>query len=251
MIGEDFGELTGEELVRLVGALGRHRYVASRLHLVHAFAIDAATATDEPDPALADAKSWAGRVLGSRGAIDLASKDERLFRKVSDAELVAVLGAFWTPGTRADQAREKLLEHLQTIDATFDEAALPFDEEREEELFPVLVDAGWELLPLGKLDRQRHAGAINAFADEFSYEVAKFEEENAVPPIVGLHELPLCGAIELCAAFGAAAPEHEPAPRTRAPFVVWMQGNEIYLDYVRRGIVRAAKLEGMEAPTGT
>lgn len=221
MFGFDLGPRTGEELLRFVRALGQHRYVASRLHLVHAFAVDAAGLGD-------DAGAWAKRVLGAAGAIDLGSKDERLWRKATEAELGAVLAAFWGADADAEPARARLREHLAKIDVKADDAALPFDEAAEDEIFPVLVDAGWELLPLAQLDLERHRGAIQSFDD---FEIARFEEESAVPPIVTLHELPVMGPIELL-----GVPD-------RAPFVLWQQGHETYLDYVLRGVVKMSKLD--------
>ncbi len=218
MFGFDLGPRSGEELIRFVRALGQHRYVASRLHLVHAFAVDAAGLGDE-------AGAWAKRVVGASGAIDLGSKDERLWRKATEAELLAVLSAFW--GENADAARAKLREHLTRIDTKIDDEALPFDESVEEDIFPVLVDAGWELLPLAHLDAERHRGAIQSFAD---FEVARFEEESAIPPIVTLHELPVMGPVELL------------GPPDRADFVLWQQGHETYLDYVMRGVLKMSKL---------
>lgn len=219
MFGFELGARTGQELLRFVRALGQHRYVASRLHLVHVFAVDAAGLGDE-------AGAWAKRVLGAAGALDIGSKDERLWRKATEAELGAVLGAFW--GDDPELARARLREHLAKIDVATDGAALPFDEEKEEDLFPVLVDAGWELLPLAHLDLERHRGAIQSFDD---FEVARFEEESAVPPIVTLHELPLMGPVELL------------GPPDRAPFVLWQQGHETYLDYVLRGVLKMSKIE--------
>jgi hypothetical protein len=227
VIGFEIGTRTGDELIRFIGSLGKHRYVASRLHLVHAFAFEAVA-----DPSVADAAAWAKRALGS-GAIDLASKDERLYRRASDPELVAVLGTFWGAGPGTEAARARLRERLASIDAAVDETALPFDESREEDVFPVLVDAGWELLPLTHLDFERHRGAIQSFDD---FEVARFDEENAIPPIATLHELPQLGGVELLAAFDETG-------RTRAPFFLWQQGHETYLDYVLRGVLRAAKLD--------
>lgn len=228
MIGYELGRRTGEELLRFVSALGKHRYVASRLHLVHAFAVEAAS-----DPSIPDANAWADHTLGS-GEVDVSSKDERLFRRATDAELVAVLTAFW--GERAREARARLRARLRSIDALADEGAAPFDEGREDDMFPVLVDAGWELLPLKDLDATRHRGAIQAFED---FEVARFEEESAVPAVVTLHELPALGGTELLAAF-------DDSGWSRAPFVLWQDGHETYLDYVRRGVLRAAKLEQVQ-----
>lgn len=227
MIGFEIGTRTGDELTRFVRALGQHRYVASRLHLVHAFAIEAAG----DHPALADAAAWAGRALG--GGLDLASKDERLFRRATDAELVAVLETFWTGETGAT-AKDRLRVRLSAIDALPDLASPPFDESREEDVFPVLVDAGWELLPLAHLDAERHRGVIQSFSD---FEVARFEEESAIPPITTLYELPVLGGLELLAGVDTTT------GTTRAPFVLWQQGSETYLDYVLRGVARASKIE--------
>ena len=224
MIGYELESCTGTELVRFVRTLGKHRYLAGRTHLVHAFAIEAAAG----DPVLDEGVAWARRALD--GGIDLASKDPRLVRTVGDAELVAVLGAFWEgDGTAAARLRARLAE----ASAEWDETEEPFDESREEDLFPVLVDAGWELLPLAHLDPERHKGAIQSFDD---FEVAKFEEDSAIPPLVTLHELPLLGPVDLLAAID---------PRTeqiRAPFVLWQEGHPTYLDYVLRGVLKVAKL---------
>lgn len=235
MIGVEIEATTGDELVRFVRALGKHRYVASRMHVVHAFAIEAA-AKATADPALDEAGAWAARTLGS-GVIDLASKDERLFRRASDAELAAVVDAFWAAGDRTRVARDLLRERLAAIDVDVgrETEREPFDEAREDDVFPVLVDAGWELLPIAAFDPERHKGAIQAFGDPLAFEVARFEEENAIPKVVPLHELPLLGATELLGALDADG-------RVRAPFVLWTEGNETYLDYLLRGVLRAAKL---------
>ena len=237
--GEEIPARTGEELVRFVRALGAHRYVASRLHLVHLFAIEAACKSTS-DPALADAAAWAKGVRGD-ASIDVASKDERLYRSASDAELVATLAAFWAAPS-APAAQELLASRLASIAAEVPAPPpLPFDEDREEDLFPVLVDAGWELLPLARLDAERHKGAIAALED---YEVARFEEESAVPPVVPLHELPALGSAELLAAFD------EDDHGVRAPFVLWCRGNPTYLDYVLRGVLRASKLASASSEAG-
>lgn len=237
MIGHEIEARGGEELTRFVRALGQHRYVASRLHLVHAFAVEAAGIVG--DPALGEARAWAESVLANE-TIDRSSKDERLYRRATDAELVAVLGAFWMPGPQRDTAAITLAMRLAEIGvAPPDEAAVPFDEDAEEEMFPVLVDAGWELLTLRALDPERHRGAIAAFGDALAFDVAKFEEENAVPEAVTLHELPAIGTTELLMAL-------DDDDAVRAPFVLWTTGDETYVDYVLRGILKVAKL----APPG-
>ncbi len=211
MIGFDIEVSVPDDLVRLVRALGQHRYVSSRLHIAHAFALEAIG--DE----------WALGVLHD-ASIDKASKDERLVRKIDDKELVAVLSAFWGED---ETAKNKLRDRLVAIDASLE--GIPFDDGRENDMFPILIDAGWELLPLAQLDPERHKGAMNAFGEQIAWEVAKFEEENQVPAEPTLHELPLIGAAELLHPLDA-------------PFAIWQQGNETYLDYVLRGVLKMAKL---------
>ena len=227
MIGHEITIGGGEDLVRLVRALGQHRYVAGRLHLVHAFAIDAARA----DPALEEAARWADGVFAD-ASIDGGSRDERLHRRASDAELVATLAAFFTPGEGQASARDRLRARLVAAGCDPAEGGrAPLDESAEDDVFPLLVDAGWELLPLASLDPERHKGAMNAFGDELAWQVARFEEENAAEPPAYLQELPALGPVELLADAAALA-----------PFVLWTAGNETYVDYVLRGVLRAAKL---------
>lgn len=229
MFAQEIGIRNGDELSRFVRALGQHRYVAGRLHLVHAFVFEAIADAPELDAA----RSWAATVLGDP-AIDAGSRDPQLFRQATDPELAAALAAFWMPGPRREAACAALRRRLGTVSLPPEDRE-PFDEAREEDMFPVLVDAGWELVPLAKLEPERHKGAIGAFEDGLAFDVARFEEENAIPPIVTLHELPLLGSVELLDPF-------DDFGDTRAPFVLWASGHETYLDYVLRGVFRAAKL---------
>ena len=230
MIAHELGTPTREELIRLVRALGRHRYVAGSLHQVHAFVFEAAGARE----GLAAAYAWAHGVL-TAADIDPASRDERLLRRSSDDELVLALEAIWTDPA----ARERLAARLATVEAVSSDFL--FDELAEETTFPVLVDAGWELLPLAALDPEKHAGVIRALdaqEGEADFEVARFEEENTIPAEASLYELPLLGKLELLEAFTDDAPDAE----TRAEVVVWAKGHPVYLDYVLRGVAKVAKL---------
>lgn len=231
LAGQEIPATTGDDLVRFVRALGKHRYVSGRLHLVHAFAIDAASKA-RPDEALTEAASWAKRVLDD-SSIDRGSKDERLLRRANDVELVAVLTAFWSDGPWRGTAAHVLADHLADIDCEVDFRRPPFDETTEDDIFPVLVDAGWELLPLAQLDATRHRGVFDAFDDVLSFDVAKFEEENAVPARPTLHELPLLGARELMGSLDDLE---------TSPFVLWATGHETYLDYVLRGVLKVSGL---------
>ncbi|HEY5240319.1 MAG TPA: hypothetical protein VIJ22_02595 [Polyangiaceae bacterium] len=225
-----------DEALRVVKALGSHRYVAGRLHLVHAFAF-AALAGERPG--LDEARAWGRTVLAS-GA-DPASRDEALWRRSTDAELVAVLDAFWTPGEAALLAQRALVELLERHELGAPTHA-PFDESAEDAMHPLLVDAGWELLPLAALDPQRHRGAMDAFDDALAFESARFEEETAIPPTAHLYELPALGAAELLRGADAEG-------TLAAPLVVWADGDETYLDYIVRGVRRAAKLPEYDEAT--
>jgi hypothetical protein len=221
----------GGEAARVVRALGRHRYVAGRLHLVHAFAFEALR--EEDDPALAGALAWSRGVLGD-AAVDRASRDERLWRSASDAEVAAVVEGYWRAGADRSRARLDGLLRAIGVDAT---SGRPFDEAREDEMFPVLIDAGWELLPLGALDPERHKGAIAAFGEPILFESARFEEQSAYePPTPYLQELGALGPAELVCGADAAG-------RLAAPLVLWVSGPEPYQDYVLRGVLRNAGVD--------
>jgi hypothetical protein len=213
----------------LVRALGAHRYVASRLLLVHAFVFDAVGGEGD----LLDAYAWAVATLADK-TIDRDSRDERLWRRANERELGASLAILWGEGERSDLARRSLAKHLDAIGIQASPGPL-FDEEAELEIFPPLVDAGWELLPLRALDPERHRGAVEAFGDPFAFDCAKFEEESQTDALPPLHELPVLGAGELL--HGA---EHG---MLRAPLVVWTEGNDTYQEYVLRGVLKSAKLD--------
>jgi hypothetical protein len=231
MIGHELGTTRVDEALRVVRALGSHRYVAGRMHLVHAFAL--AAIPDDAGGALAEGRAWAAEPL-SGGRVDPASRDEALWRRGSDAEVAAVLAAFWSPGPRAREARDALASLMDRHGLPRAEHR-PFDEAAEDDIHPLLIDAGWELLPLSRLDPSRHAGAIAAFGDDLAFASACFEEETAIPQPTYLVELPAIGSVEL---LRGAADDGTLAE----PLVVWVEGNDTYVDYVMRGVRRAAKV---------
>ncbi len=233
MIAFELPAHTVDEALRAVRALGAHRYVAGRMHLGHALVFDALLAAGEAPSALQPAFEWARATLAD-ASIEKDSKDERLYRRMTEEELGAALDAFWRPGPRADRARARLLSRLEELGLPL-AAHAPFDEAAEEDMHPVLIDAGWELHALSELDPARHRGAIEAFGESILFLAAKFEEENAAEPPTYLEELPALGGVELVR--GA-----DPEGHLRVPLTVWAEGNETYHDYVVRGVVRAAKL---------
>jgi hypothetical protein len=231
MIAIELGVTRVHEALRVVRALGTHRYVGGRLHLVHALAI--AALPDDAQGALAEAASWAAAVLADT-AVDPASRDECLWRRSSEGEVVALLDGFWTPGDRSRTARDSLASLIAHHGLPLHDHP-PFDESSEPRMHPLLVDAGWELLPLANLDGARHAGGIGAFGDALAFESARLEEEVTTQRITHLYELPAIGAVELLRGADDDGVLAE-------PLVVWAEGNEIYLDYVMRGVGRAARL---------
>jgi hypothetical protein len=232
MIGVELPVRTVDELARTVRALGGHRYVAGRCHMVHVFAY-ASLAEAGLGDALGEATAWAQGVL-SDDAIDVSSRDERLWRSATDAEVAAVLEGFLRPDLRAFAAKAALEEWLERAELPIADAD-PFDESVEEHIHPLLVDAGWELLPLLSLDRERHKGAIGWFGEPIQFEAARFEEESAIPPPVYLQELPAFGPVELL--LGA-----DETGALAEPLTLWIAGNETYHEYVLAGVKRAAKL---------
>jgi hypothetical protein len=231
MIAVELPAADVEALLRGVRALGAHRYVAGRMHMVHAFAIASAHVAAGP-PELTEATAWAEGVLGDE-SIDAASRDERLVRRCTDAELGAVLGAFLRPES-APHAADELLDWLERTELPVPSAEA-FDPAAEEDIHPLLVDAGWELLPLAALDKERHKGAIQWFGEPILFEAARFEEESCIPKVAHLQELPALGPLELLRwADDTGALEES--------LTVWLEGNPKYHEYVLAGVQRAAKL---------
>ena len=181
-----------------------------------------------------------GPIARSEAAVlAVGSRDERLWRKASEDEVGALLEVYWASdadaGARA--VKERLAAALAAIDATVDLA--PFDEDVDEGgIFPVLIDCGWELHPLGALEEERHKGAIDSFGDPFTFLVARFEEtakgDGGEPPVY-LQELTALGPAELLRGVDKEG-------RLVATLTLWNEGPEPYLDYVLRGALKSAKL---------
>lgn len=230
--------LDADAVPRLLRAVGAHRYVKSRALEVHAMAVLAAGPEDET---LAPLVAWA-RTLKTDPTVDMASRDPRLMRRCTEAELGLVLRPFWRQDTQGERVRQRLRDELLEADLPVSDQT-PFDEAAEEDMHPVLVDAGWELLLLQELDPERHRGVLAAFdaldEDEEgeTLAVARFEEESFVESPTYLHELPALGSAELLRGTDGNGLLLE-------EFALWADGPEPYHDYLLRGILKMAKLEG-------
>jgi len=154
--------------------------------------------------------------------------------EVNGQTVAAVVEGFWIPGERALASRAALRDLLERHELPAPDHA-PFDEGVEDTVHPVLVDAGWELTALSALDAERHRGAIGAFGDPLAFESACFEEQTAIPPQTHLYELPALGPVELLRGAGDDG-------SLASPLVIWADGHDTYVDYVIRGVRRAAKL---------
>jgi len=219
----------GDEACRVVRALGSHRYVAGATHLAHVFTINAA-ARDERFTH-AELSLWAAETMADT-AIDKSSRDERLYRRVTTVELSDLLATFWV--APLPDVRTTLAEQLETIGAVFPDAA-PFEPSAEEEMFPLLIDAGWELLRYAELDPERHRGLVESFPEPILFESAKFEEACLPSPPTYLYEWPALGKRELLIEAG-------PGGTWNATPELWVDAPEPYIDYVLRGVLRAAKV---------
>jgi len=232
VIALDLEARTASQAAAVIRALGQHRYVAGRTHLVHALAFDAVS--EAPFDELTEAVAWAQATLAD-GSIDASSRDERLYRRSTEAEVAAVVSVFWSTGGVGDTARRRLRASLDLLELPLP-ASEPFDPEGEQDIHPILIDAGWELLPLHSLDPERHKGAIHAFGERILYDAAAFEEETMIPPLVPLHELPAIGPNELLSALDADGALVE-------PLTLWVEGNATYHEYVVRGVKKVAKID--------
>jgi len=208
---------------RAIRALGGHRYVASRLILVHAFALDAAA----PLAGLEGARAWAeGAVAALARGTD--PRDAGWLRRSTEAEAALVLDAFW--GAAGPSSRARLAARLDAMGIDVPDAR-PFDERVEAAMSPILIDAGWELAPLDALDPERHKGAIQAFGGDAAFASAREAARGATD----LHELSAIGPVELLHGVDGAG-------RLVDDLVVYVAGDPTYHDYVLRGVARAAKL---------
>jgi hypothetical protein len=224
MLAWTFAARMIDEVARLVRAMGKHRYVREVDHRVH-FTVDCALSDL---PAFRDAARAFER---DRPAdLDLRSRDPRLWRAVSADEVVAVLTAFWAPDESGRARREKLVE-------VFADHALPvaehepFEADPESPPFPELVTLDWVFHPVDELDAEQHAGVLAALEDAG-------EEVAASEPVYV--EGPSLSIVELC----------DGAPHGILPDdpYLWADGPRAYVDYVFRGVSKAAKLP--EPPSG-
>lgn len=221
MLAWSFSARMVDEIGRLLRALGKNRYVAEVDHRIH-WAVDAAL-SDLPafEP---HARAFSER-CEQNDALEIASRDPSLWRPATVDEVTAVLTAFWSADDGAKDRRELLGAILAQAGIEPAEHA-PFDGDPEAPSFPELVTLDWVLLAVDELDADQHAGALA------SLEAHGGEIEAPSDPIYV--EGPSIGLAELC----------EGAPNGVLPrdWEMWADGPFGYVDYLFRGVSKAAKL---------
>lgn len=226
MLAWTFSARTLDEVAALLRAMGRHRYVREADHALH-WSVDEAL-SDRP-PFSQRAASFRER-RGREPGLDPASREPSLWKYADTEVVIEALAAFWNEGDHAEGARERLRRALEGADLELGSHA-PFKSNPEEPPHPELILLDWEFFPIDELDIERHSGALRAL------ELAG-EEVNVSAPVY----------VEgVCIAYPELG---RGAPRGVLPteFLVWSDGDYSYVDYVFRGVAKAARL--VDAPVG-
>jgi hypothetical protein len=226
MLAWSFSARTLDEVASLLRAMGRHRYVRETSHAIH-WTVDQAL-SDRP-PFAARAAAFQARRAREPG-LDVGSRDPSLWVYADTEVIIEALGIFWTKGEGQARAVERLRNILETSELGLASHAA-FQADPEEPPHPELILLDWEFFPIDELDPERHEGALRAL------ELAG-EEVNVGAPV--LQE-------GVCLAYPELALG---APQGVLPtdFLVWSDGAYSYVDYVFRGVAKAARL--VDPPVG-
>jgi len=226
MLAWSFSARTADEVGALLRAMGRHRYVREVDHAIH-WAVDEALSDRPPF----DARAAARRELCKKKPdLDLASRDPALWSYADTEVIIEALSVFWTPGPDAERASLRLRELLEQAELGLASHA-PFESDPEEPPHPELIRLDWEFFPIDELDPERHSGALRAL------ELAG-EEVNVSAPVY---------QESTCLAYPELA-EGAPHGVLPADFLIWSDGDYSYIDYVFRGVAKAARL--VDPPVG-
>ncbi|MEZ4446784.1 MAG: hypothetical protein R3B72_47335 [Polyangiaceae bacterium] len=228
MFGWSFAARTHDEVARLVRAMGKHRYLADTDLRIH-FTVDRALA--DFDEAHAAAARDFDRLADADPELDLRSRDPRLYRRVDDTVIARVLEAFWDPDdSAAERVQLALATALRVADLEPSEHA-GFAGDADEPFHPELILLDWQFLPVDQLDTERHKGALRAMEESGD------EVDPSEPVYV---EGPEIGEAELCRGAERGVLPKDP--------IFWADGPYSYVDYVFRGVSKAAKL--VDPPEG-
>jgi hypothetical protein len=218
MLAWSFSARTLDEVAALLRAMGRHRYVRETSHAIH-WTVDQT----------ARAAAFQAR-RGREADLDVTSRDPSLWAYADTEVIIEALAVFWTQGEEAIRAKERLHAILQASELELADHP-PFRTDPEEPPHPELILLDWEFFPIDELDPERHEGALRAL------ELAGEEVDVSAP----VYQEGVCLAYpEL--AHGAP---HGVLP---TDFLIWSDGAYSYVDYVFRGVAKAARL--VDPPVG-
>ena len=226
MLAWSFSARTLDEVAALLRAMGRHRYVRETSHAIH-WTVDQAL-SDRP-PFAARAAAFQARRDREAG-LDVTSRDPSLWVYADTEVIIEALAVFWTKGEQAEKAKERLRRIFEESELTL-AGHPPFQADPEEPPHPELILLDWEFFPIDELDPERHEGALRAL------ELAGEEVDVSAPSYQE----------GVCLAWPELA---NGAPQGVLPtdFVVWSDGAYSYVDYVFRGVAKAARL--VDPPVG-
>jgi hypothetical protein len=228
MIAWAMAARTADEVGRVLRALGKHRYVREVDLRIH-WSVDRALADLASQPFSRHAQAFAELCARDR-ELAAESRDPRLWRQAGADEVAAALDAFWTPGPEAERRAHELERTVAALPLP-PAAHEPFQSSPDDPPHPELILLDWVLLPVDELDAERHAGALGALedsGDEIDPSAAIYQEG----PTIALPEL-------LRGAHNGVLQED---------FLIWSDGPYAYVDYVLRGVAKAAKL--VDPPVG-
>jgi hypothetical protein len=226
MLAWSFSARTLDEVAALLRSMGRHRYVRETDHALQ-WSVDEALSFREPFAARA-AAFRAKRA--SHPDLDVTSRDPLLWQYADTEVVIDALSVFWTKSEEGDRARANLRRILEESEIGL-ASHEPFRSDPEEPPHPELVLLDWEFFSIDELDAERHSGALR------SLEMAAEEVDVSAP---ALQEATCIAYPELVRG----------APQGVLPtdFLVWSDGAYSYIDYVFRGVAKAAHL--VDPPVG-
>ena len=226
MLAWSFSARTLDEVAALLRMMGRHRYVRETSHAIH-WTLDHAL-SHRPVFA-ARAAAFQARRTREPG-LDVTSRDPSLWVYADTEVVIEALTVFWTKGDESAGAIRRLRTILEETELGL-ASHEPFCADPEEPPHPELILLDWELFPIDELDPERHEGALRALelaGDEVNVSAPVYQEGVTI----AYPEL----------ARGA------PQGVLPADFLVWSDGAYSYVDYVFRGVAKAAKL--VDPPVG-
>jgi hypothetical protein len=226
MLAWSFSARTLDEVASLLRAMGRHRYVRETSHAIH-WTVDEAL-SDRP-PFTARAAAFQAR-KGRESGLDVTSRDPSLWAYADTEVIIEALSVFWTKGDASAKAKSRLRSILEQSELGLADHP-PFRADPEEPPHPELILLDWEFFPIDELDSERHEGALRAL------ELAGEEVDVSAP----VYQEGVCLAYPELA---------HGAPQGVLPtdFLVWSDGAYSYVDYVFRGVSKAARL--VDPPVG-